>query len=106
MFRRFRDADIGTTIVLTIAVTVLCIGIAQYAFKSTEAHNLDFVFGNRTVTIADATITWDNVLQIILAVAHRRRPPRPAVPEPHRHARCAPSSTTPTWRRSTAPARR
>jgi branched-chain amino acid transport system permease protein len=69
MFRRFRDADVGTTIVLTIAVTVLCIGVAQYAFKSTEAHNLPFIFGNRTVTIFDATITWDNVLQIVLAVA-------------------------------------
>ena len=69
MFRRFRDADVGTTIVLTIAVTVLCIGVAQYAFKNTEAHNLPFVFGDRTVTIFDATITWDNVLQIVLAVA-------------------------------------
>lgn len=69
MFRRFRDADIGTSIVLTIAVTVLCIGVAQYGFDATEAHNLPFVFGTRSVTIADATITWDNVLQIVLAVA-------------------------------------
>lgn len=68
MFRRFRDADVGTSIVLTIAVTVLCIGVAQYLFKATEAHNLDFVFGQRTVDIFDATITWDNVLQIALAI--------------------------------------
>ncbi|HET7722621.1 MAG TPA: ABC transporter permease [Acidimicrobiales bacterium] len=69
MFRRFRDADIGTSIVLTIAVTVLCIGLAQYFFKATEAHNLGSIFGQRTVTIFDATITWDNVLQIGVAVA-------------------------------------
>jgi branched-subunit amino acid ABC-type transport system permease component len=69
MFRRFRDADIGTSIVLTIAVTVLCIGIAQYAFKATEAHNLDFIFGQRTVELGGATITWDNVAQIALAGA-------------------------------------
>jgi branched-chain amino acid transport system permease protein len=67
MFRRFRDADVGTTIVLTIAVTVLCIGVAQYAFKQTEAHNLGFVLGDHTVSIVGATITWDNVLQIVLA---------------------------------------
>jgi branched-chain amino acid transport system permease protein len=68
MFRRFRDADVGTSIVLTIAVTVLCIGVSQYLFKATEAHNLSFIFGQRTVTIGGATITWDNVLQIGLAI--------------------------------------
>ena len=69
MFRRFRDADVGTSIVLTIAVTVLCIGLAQYFFKASEAHNLGSVLGQRTVTIFDATITWDNVLQIAVAIA-------------------------------------
>lgn len=68
MFRFFRDADIGTSIVLTIAVTVMCIGAAQAAFNPGEAHNLSLVLGNRNVTIFDATITWDNVLQIALAI--------------------------------------
>jgi branched-chain amino acid transport system permease protein len=69
MFRYFRDADIGTSIVLTIAVTVMCIGAAQAAFNPGEAHNLSLVLGSRNVTIFDATITWDNVLQIALAIA-------------------------------------
>lgn len=69
MFRRFRDADVSTTIVLTVAVTVLCIGVAQYAFNPTEAHNLPALLGeNRTVQIAGASITWDNLLQIALAI--------------------------------------
>ncbi|HET7719276.1 MAG TPA: branched-chain amino acid ABC transporter permease, partial [Acidimicrobiales bacterium] len=68
MFRRFRDADVGTSIVLTIAVTVLCIGVAQYQFNPTEAHNLGFIFGQRTVDLFGATITWDNVAQIVLAI--------------------------------------
>jgi branched-chain amino acid transport system permease protein len=68
MFRWFRDADVGTSIVLTVAVTVLCIGLAQYFFKPDEAHNLNFIFGQRTVDIGGATITWDNVLQIGLAI--------------------------------------
>ena len=67
MFRRFRDADVGTTIVLTIALTVLCIGVAQYAFKQTEAHNLPSIFDG-TVDIGSATITRDNVLQIFVAI--------------------------------------
>jgi branched-chain amino acid transport system permease protein len=69
MFRRFRDADVGTSIVLTIAVTVLCIGVAQYAFKATEAHNLPRLLGNNDVTFFDATITYDDILRIVLAIA-------------------------------------
>jgi branched-chain amino acid transport system permease protein len=68
MFRRFRDADISTSIVLTIAVTVLCIGVAQFAFKSTEAHNLPFLLGQNDVTLFDATITYDDLLRIVLAI--------------------------------------
>jgi branched-chain amino acid transport system permease protein len=66
MFRGLRNADVGTAIVLTIAVTVLCIGIAQYAFKSDQAHNLGPVIAG-TVHVFGATITWDDVLQIGLA---------------------------------------
>lgn len=69
MFRYFRDADVGTSIVLTIAVTVMCIGAAQAAFNPGEAHNLSLILGSRNVTVFDATITWDNVLQIGLAIA-------------------------------------
>lgn len=66
MFRRFRHAEVSTTIVLTIAVMVLCIGVAQYAF-GTETHLLPYLFGQRTVEVLGATITWDNVAQIVLA---------------------------------------
>ena len=68
MFRGLRDADTGTSIVLTIAVTVLCIGIAQYAFTADHAHNLGPVIAG-TVHVFGATITWDNVLQIGAAAA-------------------------------------
>lgn len=68
LFRWFRDADVGTSIVLTIALMVLCIGAAQYAFKVGEAHNLSSIFGLRTVDVFGATITWDNVAQIGLAI--------------------------------------
>ena len=66
MFRGLRDADIGITIVLTVAVMVLCIGVAQYAFKPNEAHNLSSIIDG-TVHLLGATITWDDVLKIALA---------------------------------------
>lgn len=69
LFRWFRDAEATTSIVLTIAVTVLAIGAVKKLFDPFEAHNLPRFFGNNTVTIFGATITWDNVLQIVLAVA-------------------------------------
>ncbi len=68
LFRRFRDADIGTTIVLTIAITVLCIGIAQFVFK-TEAHNLPRLLGDGSVDLFGTTVTHDQILQIVLAAA-------------------------------------
>jgi branched-chain amino acid transport system permease protein len=68
MFRRFRDADVGTTIVLTIAVTVLCIGVAQKAFGTT-AHNLPPVLAGGNIDVLGAPLTRDNVLQIAVAVA-------------------------------------
>jgi len=69
LFRWFRDADAGTSIVLTIAVTVLCIGAAQKIWDRSQARNLPSFFEGRTVTLFGATITWDDVLQIALAVA-------------------------------------
>ncbi|MBA2281110.1 MAG: ABC transporter permease [Acidimicrobiia bacterium] len=67
LFRRFRDADVSTTIVLTIAVTVLCIGLAQKLFGA-DVKNLPFLFGDRYVEIFDARISYDNVFQVLLAV--------------------------------------
>lgn len=69
LFRWFRDASATTSIVLTIAITVLCIGAAQKLFDRSQARNLPRFFPNRDVTIFGATITWDDVLRIVLAVA-------------------------------------
>lgn len=69
MFRRFRDADVSTTIVLTIAVMVLCIGVAQKAFVAPEGRNLPLLFGERYLEIAGTRISWDSVLQIVVTAA-------------------------------------
>jgi branched-chain amino acid transport system permease protein len=66
MFRGLRTADVGITIVLTIAVTVLSIGAVQYLFETDEAHNLPPLLDG-TVRVAGTTITRDAVLQIAVA---------------------------------------
>jgi branched-chain amino acid transport system permease protein len=48
---------------------VLCIGAVQKVWDRTQARPLPLFFTNKTVTVFGATITWDNVLQIVLAVA-------------------------------------
>jgi branched-chain amino acid transport system permease protein len=68
MFRGLRNADVGTGIVLTVAVTILCIGVAQYAFKSDEAHNLPALVAGR-VHLFGTTVTWDDVLKVGAALA-------------------------------------
>lgn len=67
MFRGLRDAEVGIAIVLPIAVTVLCIGLAQYTFATDEAHNLSPMVPG-TVEILGATITWDDVVKLAVAV--------------------------------------
>lgn len=66
VFRGLRHADVGTSIVLTVAVTVLSIGVAQYAWKSDVAHNLGPVVAG-TVHLFGATITWDDVIKVGVA---------------------------------------
>ena len=86
MFRRFRDADVGTTIVLTIAVTVLCIGVAQYAFKAPRPTTSRSCFERPQRRRSSAPrITWDNVLQIVLAIAIAVGLRVLLFREPHRH---------------------
>jgi branched-chain amino acid transport system permease protein len=69
VFRRFTDAGPGTTIVLTIALMVLFIGIGDAVFPRGTARNLPLLFGDRTVRILGVNLTWDQLSHIIIAVA-------------------------------------
>jgi branched-chain amino acid transport system permease protein len=70
MFRRFKDADVGTTIVLTIALTVMYIGIARYLFPNTgEGRNLPQLFGAHSIALFGTNLTYDQVSFLAVAVA-------------------------------------
>jgi branched-chain amino acid transport system permease protein len=69
VMRSFRGAPPGTTLTVTIALTILLIGVAQYVYQSDgEQRTSSYIFGNRYVTIVGARIRWDEIAFFVLAV--------------------------------------
>ena len=67
--RPFRGAPATTSIVVTIALTVLLIGVIQFLYPTTGAGRpLPLLFGERTVSVLGAQITWDRAAFVVLAV--------------------------------------
>ena len=69
VMRSFRDASVQTTVVVTIALFVMCIGIAQKFWPPETGARLDQLFGSKTIKIWEANLTKDNVAALVLAVA-------------------------------------
>ena len=69
VLRPFRGAPATTSIVVTIALTVLLIGVVQFLYPTTGAGRpLPNLFGDRTVSILGARVTWDKVAFFVVAV--------------------------------------
>ena len=70
LMRPFRGAPATTGIVVTIALTVLLIGAVQLLYPTTGAGRpLPPLFGDRTVSVLGARITWDRAFFVVVAVA-------------------------------------
>ncbi len=70
VMRSFRDAAPGTTLTVTIGLTILLIGVVQYLYQSDgEQRTSDYLFGDRAVSIVGARIRWDEVAFLVVAVA-------------------------------------
>ena len=70
IMRSFRDAPPGTTLTVTIALTILLIGVMQYLFqRNGEQRASESLFGDRVVTIFGARISWDQVAFFVVALA-------------------------------------
>ena len=68
--RSFRNAPPGTTLTVTIALTILLIGVAQYAYQADGVQRtLSPLLGDRTITVVGARIRWDDVAFLVTAVA-------------------------------------
>lgn len=69
IMRYFADAPVQTAITVTIALTVMLIGIAQKLFPPDSGFRLDPLLGLNTLTIWEARPKYDDVLALVLAVA-------------------------------------
>src|SRR5204863_2006034 len=69
VMRSFRDASVQTTVVVTIALFVMCIGLAQKFWPPETGARLDPLLKGNTIHIWEANLTRDNVAALLLAVA-------------------------------------
>ena len=68
--RSFRGASPGTALTVTIALTILLIGVIQATFQAHgESRTSPYLFGDRSVTIAGARLRWDELAFFVVAVA-------------------------------------
>ncbi|HEV3226481.1 MAG TPA: ABC transporter permease [Acidimicrobiales bacterium] len=68
VMRSFRDASVQTTVVVTIALFVMCIGLAQKFWPPETGARLEPLIKGDTIKIWQANLTRDNVLALVLAV--------------------------------------
>jgi branched-chain amino acid transport system permease protein len=69
ILRRFQGTDYATSLVVTIALTVGLLGLAQNIFDPGDARNLPLLFGNRRFVVFDVPITYDRIAQVVVAAA-------------------------------------
>ena len=69
IMRSFRGAAPGTTLTVTIALTILLIGVVQYTLQSDgEAQTPTLLFGDNKLTLLGATVSWDDGLFLAVAL--------------------------------------
>ena len=69
VMRSFRNAPPGTTLTVTIAITILLIGVVQYTLQSDgEAQTPTLLFGDSKLSVFGAQISGDDALFLVVAV--------------------------------------
>ena len=69
LLRRFQGADFATSLMVTIALTLTLLGVAQRAFDPGEGRLMPYLFGDHRFEIASVPITYDGIAQVVVAVA-------------------------------------
>jgi len=69
LLRRFRGADFGSSLVVTIALTVGLLGLGQKIWDPGEARPVPLLLGDRRMTVLDVPISYDRLVQVAVAVA-------------------------------------
>jgi branched-chain amino acid transport system permease protein len=70
IMRSFRGSSPATTLTVTIALTVMLIGVIQSVFPETDGRQrvVEYLFGSRTVTVLGARVGWDRAFVLLLAI--------------------------------------
>jgi branched-chain amino acid transport system permease protein len=70
IMRSFRGASAGTSLTVTIALTILLIGVVQYLYQRDGADRIaTYLFGDRSLSIFGANIHYDEVAFLVVAIA-------------------------------------
>lgn len=68
LMRRFQGASYATSLVVTVALTVGLLGIAQKFFPPSEPRNAPYLLGDHRFTIASVPISYDRIAQVAVAI--------------------------------------
>lgn len=69
IMRTFRHAAPGTTLTVTIGLTIMLIGVIQYLYQSNgQQRTSPYLFGDRAISILGARIRWDEVAFFVVAI--------------------------------------
>lgn len=68
LMRRFRSTDYATSLVVTIALTVGLLGLAQQLFDPTVGRNVPPLLGDNQVEILSVPISFDRLGQVAVAI--------------------------------------
>lgn len=69
LLRRFQGADFATSLVVTVALTVGFLGLANQLFDSGVARNVPYLFGDNRIVVLSVPITYDRIFQVVVAAA-------------------------------------
>lgn len=69
LLRNFSGADFATSLVVTIALTVGLLGVVDRIYSPREARYVPPMFGEREIVVFDVPISWDQIFQVVVAVA-------------------------------------
>jgi branched-chain amino acid transport system permease protein len=69
LLRRFQGVDFATSLVVTVALTVGLLGLANQLFDPGEARNMPLLFGENQLTVLSVPITYDRIFQVVVAAA-------------------------------------
>ncbi len=69
LLRRFQGASYAVSLVVTVALTVGFLGLAQKLFPENVARNAPYLLGDHRITVLDVPITYDRIAHVVVALA-------------------------------------